>query len=148
MPLVLIDNVPVLNVDELLRISLDRIDKLEVFDKPYLVCGVKYNGIIGIFTTRNDFAGIELPKNSLFFSYDLLSEEHFNISPPDTTTAAKLAYRKNVLFWDPDIELPMNQARTLSFYTSDSKGDYVVYIRSVGTGGTPQIFGSCKIKVE
>jgi hypothetical protein len=148
MPLVLIDNVPVLNVDELLRIPLDRIDKLEILDKPYLVCGVKYNGIIGIYTKRNDFAGIELHKNSLFFSYDLLSEEHFNISPPDTTTADKLAYRKNVLFWDPDIELPVDQARTLSFYTSDSKGDYVVYIRSVGRRGTPQIFGSCKITVE
>ena len=148
MPLVLIDNVPVPNVDELLRIPLDRIEMVEILDKPYLVCGVKYNGIIGIFTKRNDFAGIELPKNSLFFSYDLLSEEHFNISPPDATTSAKLAYRKNVLFWDPDIELPMDQARMLSFYTSDSKGDYVVYIRSLGTGGTPQIFGSCKIKVE
>ena len=148
MPLVLIDNVPVLNVDELLRIPLDRIETVEVLDEPYLVCGTKYNGIICISSKGKDFAGIELHKNSLFFSYDLLSEEHFNISPPDTTTTDKLTYRKNVLFWDPDLELPVDQARTLSFYTSDSKGDYVVYIRSVGPGGTPQIFGKCKITVE
>jgi hypothetical protein len=147
-PLVLIDNVPVSNVDELIRIPLDRIEMVEILDKPYLVCGVIYNGIICVSTKRNDFAGIELPKNSLFFSYDLLTEEHFNISPPISSSGDKLTYRRNLLFWDPDIELPKDHTRTLSFYTSDSKGDYMVYIRSASAGGTPQIFGSCKIVVE
>ena len=148
MPLVLIDNLPVLNVDELLRISLEKIEKVEILDKPYTVCGVRYNGIICVSTKRNDFAGIELHNNSLFFSYDLLSEENFNISPPISSNGGKHTFRQNVLFWDSDIELLGNQSKTVSFYTSDSKGDYIVYIRSVSTGDEPQLFGSCKIVVE
>ncbi len=148
MPLVLIDNLPVLNVDELLRISLDKIEKVEILDKPYMVCGVSYNGIICVSTKRNDFAGIELHNNSLFFNYDLLSEGNFNISPPTSSNSGKHTFRQNVLFWDSDIELLGNQSKTVSFYTSDSKGDYIVYIRSVSTGNEPQLFGSCKIVVE
>jgi hypothetical protein len=148
MPLVLIDNVPVLNVDELLGISLDKIEKVEILDKPYMVCGISYNGIICVSTKRNDFAGIELPNNSLFFSYDLLSEENFTTSPPISSKGDKHTFRQNVLFWDSDIELFGNQSKTVSFYTSDSKGEYIVYIRSVSTGDQPQVFGSCKLVVE
>ena len=60
----------------------------------------------------------------------------------------KATYRHNLLFWDPDIELDQNHPRTLSFYTSDSKGEYIVYIRSINANGSPQLYGTCKIVVE
>lgn len=148
MPLVLIDNVPVVNVDEFLRIPLESIETVEIVDKPYMVSGVGYSGIICVSTTKKDFAGIELQKNSRFFSYDLLSAGQFNLPDYNQVTEDKITYRENLLFWDPDIELTSNHARTLSFYTSDSKGDYLVYIRSINNKGKPQVFGTCKIVVE
>ncbi len=147
-PLILLDNIPVLNVDEFLKIPLDRIEKIEIIDEPYIVSGRKYSGVICVSTVRKDFAGINLNKNSLFFSYNLLSEGNFNRSDYSSINANRLTYRHNLLFWDPDIELNQNNSKTVSFYTSDSKGEYIVYIRSINAKGKPQIYGTCKIVVE
>ena len=62
-PLVLLDNIPVLDVDEFLKIPLDRIEKIEIIDKPYIVSGIKYSGVICVSTKRKDFAGIKLNNN-------------------------------------------------------------------------------------
>ena len=94
-----------------------------------------YNGIICVSTKKKDFAGIELNKNSQFFSYKLFSEGNFTLSDYSSIETNKLTYRQNLLFWDPDIELIQNNPQTLSFYTSDSKGEYIVNIRSINAKG-------------
>ncbi len=116
--------------------------------KPYIVSGRKYSGIICVSTKRKDFAGIKLDKNSLFFSYNLLSEGNFNMSDYGSINTNKLTYRDNLLFWDPDLELNPDQPKTLSFYTSDSKGEYIVYVRSLNGRGVPRLYGTFKIVVE
>jgi hypothetical protein len=147
LPLVLIDHVPVPNIVELLRVPLGRIEKVEILDKPYMVSGVTYNGIISISSKRKDFAGIELHKSSQFFRYDLYSVQPIDYVPP-AFESDRQTYRQNLLLWDPQLVLPPGQPKTLSFFTSDSKGEYLVYIRSIHTAGRPHIFGSCKILVE
>jgi len=147
-PLILLDNIPVLYVDEFLKVPLYRIEKIEIFDEPYIITGRKYSGVICVFTKGKDFAGIKLNENSQFFNYNLLSEGNFNISDYSSTNTNKVTHRSNLLFWDTDIELKQNHPQTLSFYTSDSKGEYMVYIRSINARGKPQIYGTCKIVVE
>jgi hypothetical protein len=146
--LILLDNIPVLHVDEFLKIPLELIEKVEIFDKPYIVTGRMYSGIICVSTKKKDFAGIKLNKNSQFFSYKLLSEGIFNMPDYGLQDTNRITHRRNLLFWDPDIEVNQNNSKTLSFYTSDSKGDYMIYIRSINSRGEPQIYGTCKIVVE
>jgi len=147
-PLVLLDNILVSDMDEFLKIPLDGIEKVEIIEKPYMVSGVAYSGVICVSTERKDLAGIKLPENSLFFSYNLFSGGNFKGSDHSSVHTNKLTYRQNLLFWDPDIELNQDFSQTLSFYTSDSKGEYLVYVRSLNAKGEPQIYGSCKIVVE
>ncbi len=147
-PLILLDNIAVSDLEEFLKIPLDRIEKIEIIDKPYIVSGLKYSGVICVSTKRKDFAGIELNKNSLFFSYDLLSDGSFNIPDYSSPNTKRETYRHNLLLWDPDIELTQDHPQTLSFYTSDSKGEYIVYIRSINANDKPQLYGTCKIVVE
>lgn len=142
------DNIPVLYVDEFLKIPLELIEKIEILDKPYIVTGRMYSGIICVSTKKNDFAGINLNKNSQFFSYKLLSEGNFIMPDYGSKNTNRITYRGNLLFWDPDIEVNQNNPKTLSFYTSDSKGEYIIYIRSINTRGKSQIYGTCKIVVE
>jgi hypothetical protein len=144
-PLVLLDKIPVSDFVELLKLPLDRIEKIEIFDEPYIVTGKKYSGIICFSTKRKDFAGIELDKNSLFFPFSLFSDGHFNKPDFSSGNADRLSYMHNVLFWDPDIELNQHTSQNLTFYTSDSKGEYIVYIRSIDSGGQSQLYGSCRI---
>lgn len=147
-PLILLDNIPVFDVEEFLKIPLDKIEKVEIVNKPYIVSGRKYSGVICVSTKKKDFAGIKLGKNNLFFSYNLLSEGNY-ISPYySSEDSGRVTYRQNLLYWDPDIKLNENHPKTLSFYTSDSKGEYIVYVRSINPKEKSQLLGSCKIVVE
>ena len=148
LPLILLDNIPIFDIDEFLKIPLNRIEKVEIIDEPYMLSGEMYSGVICVSTKRKDFAGIELNKKSLFFSYNLLSGGNFNMADYSSENSNKATYRHNLLFWDPDIDLIQNNPETLSFYTSDSKGEYIVFIRSINPTGKAQLFGSCKIVVE
>ncbi len=114
-PLVLLDNIPVSDIDEFIKTPLERIEKVEIFDEPYIVSGRKYSGIICVSTKRKDFAGIKLNKNRLFFSYNLLSEGNFNKMDYGSINTNKLTYRDNLLFWDPDLELKQNQSPNAVF---------------------------------
>ncbi|MEX0981501.1 MAG: hypothetical protein WD577_10260 [Bacteroidales bacterium] len=147
-PLLLIDNIPVFDVEDFLKIPVDRIEKIEIIDKPYIVSGSRYSGVICVYTKRKDFAGIKLNNSSLFFNYNLLSNDQFHMSDYSSTNTSKVTYRRNLLFWDPEIELNQHQPTNLSFYTSDSKGEYIVYIRSISAKGKPRLYGTCKIVVE
>lgn len=148
MPLILLDNIPVYYVSDFLKTPLDRIEKIEIVEKPYIVAGEKYSGIISVSTRRKDFAGIRLNKNSQFFSYNLLSEGNFNLHDYSSADSSREANMRNLLFWNPDIELNPDSSKTLSFYTSDSPGDYIVYVRSISPSGKPQLYGTCKLVVE
>lgn len=147
-PLVLLDNVLVLDVDELLKIPLERLEKVELIDKPYMASGMAYSGVICISTKSKDLAGIKLPENSLFFSYNLLSDGYFTSPDYRSIEKSRLTYRHNLLFWDPWMELNQSHPKTLSFYTSDSKGEYVVYVQSLDAKGKTQVYGTCKLWVE
>jgi hypothetical protein len=147
-PLLLLDNILVSDVDEFLKIPVDRIEKVELIDKPYMVSGMAYSGIISVSTIRKDLAGINLPEQGVFFNYNFFSDGKFHLSDFSSGTTEKGTYRHNVLFWDPMIKLSPNIPKSLSFYTSDSKGEYVVFVRSLNGKEEPQLYGSCKIRVE
>lgn len=147
-PLILIDNVPVLNGSDFLEIPLDKIERVELVDKPYIAGIKRYNGIISIVTKKGDFAGIKLNNNSLFFSSVLFSGGSFSAPNYSSEKDTRIADRRNLLYWDPCFELKSNQPEKISFYSSDSKGEYMIYIRNLNNDGKSRIYGTCRIRVE
>lgn len=73
-PLVLVDNVPVDDVDKILAVPPIAIDRIEMINEPYLKGGTLYGGIISIFSKKGDFAGVELPASGIFIKYRFLEE--------------------------------------------------------------------------
>lgn len=147
-PLILIDNIPVINGSDFLKVPLNRIDRVEVIDRLYIAANKKFYGVISISTKNKDFAGIELNDNSLFFSYSLFSNGSYYVPDYSSNKNTRVADRRNLLFWTPNIKLKPDQPEKLSFYSSDSKGEYIVYIRKTADDGKPQIYGTCRFMVE
>jgi hypothetical protein len=148
-PLILVDNIPVDNNEKLLKIPTNRIERIELINQGYAKGDMLYNGLISIYSKNNDLAGIELPLNSMFFSYNLFSDENYypayyseNIQNP------RIPDRRNCLYWEPDYKLISGKKSTISFYTSDCKGDYIVFVISKSSKGETGIYGTCFFSVE
>jgi hypothetical protein len=146
-PLILLDNVHVRNDDQLLKIPLNRIEKVEVINQDYVVAGMRYYGIISIYSKNKNFAGLDLNKNSEFFTYELFPDRNTGYDYIIRSNDSRIPDRRNLLYWNPDIQLSADKKTTISFYTSDSKGDYVVYIRGKNSNDNRDIYGKCYFSV-
>lgn len=147
-PLILLDNVHVNNDDQLLEIPLNRIEKVDVINQDYVVAGMRYYGVISVYSKNKNFAGLDLNKNSVFFTYDLFSDRNTGYNYSVRSNDTRIPDRRNLLYWNPDIQLSADKKTTISFYTSESKGDYVVYIRGKNSKDKRDIYGKCYFSVK
>lgn len=83
--LCLIDNVPIYDLSEFLKINTDKINYVEILARPYLVGNKIYKGIIFASSHNKDFAEVNLPKNAQFFRINSFStsDESKTIYPPE-----------------------------------------------------------------
>ncbi len=127
--LILVDNIPVSNLRTFLNIKPNTIERLELIDDSYVIGDSKYNGIINAYSRKENIAGIDLPKNSQFFNYEMyapLENEEFHL-----IHNSRIPDRRNCLYWNPDPNLSNSKSTSLSFYTSDITGEYDIVVQRI-----------------
>lgn len=147
-PLIMIDNIPVSDVGAMLRMTPEKIERIEVVDRIYAKGDILFGGILNLISKKGDVAGIDLPKNSYFFNYegfakqDTVSFPEYEIQPENT----RIADVRNCLYWNPSVSIQQDPV-DLSFYTSDKTGQYIILVRGVTDRGTI-VEGKCYFSVE
>jgi len=136
-PLVLLDHIPVTNINELIKIHPTLIEKIEVMSQPYILGNYTIWGLILITTKTDDFARIKLPEESAFINYQM--QKNTSSFVPLDFTEEDIAKSSNpffntVLYWGSFYknDIPGKQ---ISFYTSDHIADYDVIIRGINGNG-------------
>ncbi len=137
-PLVLLDNIPVTDINELIKIHPAMIEKIEVMNQPYVLGNYTIWGLILITTKTENFGGIKLPKESAFINYQTLTNSSsflpldFSI---DKTAKSSNAFFNTVLYWNSFNGIDRTNKK-ISFYTSDHTAEYEVNIKAYnGKGG-------------
>ena len=146
-PLILMDNIQVDNNEKLLKIPSNRIEKVNVINKDYAIVDSKYAGIISIYSKNKDFAGLDLNRSSLFFSYQLLTASNFdyNYKKP---SEERIPDRRNILYWNPDIQLSTENKSRITFYNADDTGEYVILVRNKNVKDGKYIYGTSYFLVK
>ena len=136
-PLVLIDGVPVFDVDKIIDIDPLKIRKIDIVTNKFFQGRQQYNGIVSYATYDDDLDGYQLDPNSLVIEYEGLQLEREFYSPQYETaqqTGSRTPDYRNVLYWSPGIQTG-NGKQGISFYTSDVPGKYVVVIQGISDSG-------------
>lgn len=134
-PLILIDYMPVFDINEVLKINPQKIEKIDVINQQYVIGSFQFNGIILIKTNTTNFADIEFPENSLYLKYKTNSKQSIPSFPEykskELINDHKADFR-NVLYFNTfSGELPTE----ISFYTSDSEGTFDIIFYGITTQG-------------
>jgi len=132
-PLVLVDMVPIFDIDRVLELQPDKIERIEVVTVPYVRGDIIFGGIVSLFSKKGDLAGIDLPSVGRFITYDMLSRE-FATKAPDTQNQ-RVPDLRNCLYWNPDLKLKGTEPAKISFNTGDSAGDYLIVVRGIDWTG-------------
>ena len=148
-PLILLDNIPVFDIDELLKIHPARIKQIDVINKTYLLGEYNIKGIVLITSNSDDFCGISFPAESIFVEFQTITPTLEFQSPTYDTETKKLSRIpdfRTTLFWYPNLIL-QQQDTALSFFASDHCSEYDVIVRGITNEGIP-CFGKASFKVS
>lgn len=145
-PLILVDYIPIFDMDVILAIPPSKIDLIEVIPEVYIKGEAKYGGIISFTTLKGDLAGIKLPEGSYFFDYEAFLPALGPLRQRYTGPGI-LPDARNTLFWKTQVQLEKESSCKVSFKAASFPGTYVILFRGVSADGS-LVHGMNRIEVE
>jgi hypothetical protein len=137
-PLVMLDDVPVFNIDKVMAIDPLKVRKLEDVPYRYYWGPSVYEGVLSFTTYKGDLGGVEMDPKAVVLDYEGMQLQREFYSPVyDTEEAAKTRMPdfRSLLYWAPDINISAGGKSQLSFYTSDQAGKYIGIVQGITAEG-------------
>jgi hypothetical protein len=137
-PLVLIDGLPVFDINKLMLVDPLKIKRLDIVTRKFISGKNAIEGIVSYGTYNGDFAGFQIDPKALVLDYPGLQlQREFYAPIYDTKEKAesRLPDFRNLLQWSPDITTNENGESQINFYTSDRPGKYVVVVQGINSNG-------------
>lgn len=137
-PLVLVDGLPIFDMNKVMALDPLTIKTLEVLNRKYYHGASTFHGILSYTTYSHDLSGFELEPSSVSVDYEGLQLKREFYSPLYETTNERnntMPDQRYLLFWKPDISTDTNGHHKLEFYTSDVAGTFIVVIEGITKDG-------------
>jgi hypothetical protein len=149
-PLVLVDGIPVYDIEKVLNINSKEIERADVINTRYFYSGNIFDGILSFITKKGNLSAMEFD-NSIFRQvYEGCQVQKYFYSP-DYSSGIKRDKRlpdfRNTLLWKPDLHTGKDGQAEVSFYTSDESADFKIVIEGMTPDGrTGYSAASLKVK--
>lgn len=147
-PLVLLDGVPVFDINKIMQYDPLKINRLEVVNHRYFIGNSVFSGILNWTTYKGDLKGFELDPHATVIDYEGLQLEREFYAPSyddEKRVNSHIPDLRNTLYWSPAIHTDQQGKQSVNFYTSDAKGRYLVVLQGISADGK---FGSSSIQLK
>lgn len=137
-PLVLIDGIPISNLESLLNAPASEIERIDIYNKRYYIADIEIEGIIHVISKKGDMSIVEFDKSvfrqgfeSLYVNRDFSFPRY---ADPQSFSARIPDYR-NTLYWNPSVVTDNQGEAKVEFYTSDENCEYVIAVEGFTNNG-------------
>ena len=133
-PLIMVDEVPVFDLDKFIKLSPSKIRRIDVVDDVYVKGDMRYGGLINLQSREGDMAGIDLPGNAFFLDYQSISPA--SGGPEDLSLQqGRVPDMRNTVIWVPEVALGPTETLTLTFTAPAFPGEYLLLLRGIDQEG-------------
>jgi hypothetical protein len=137
-PLILLDGVPVFDVDKIMAYDPLKVQKLEVVASKYHWGPIASEGIVSFTTYKGNLPGYTLNPHDVILDYDGLQQQRIFYSPDyssDKELQSRLPDFRDVLYWSPTVNTNEKGIGRISFFTGDIAGKYLVVLQGISSNG-------------
>ncbi|MBF9235858.1 hypothetical protein I2I05_00470 [Hymenobacter sp. BT683] len=137
-PMVLLDGVPVFNMNKIMAMDPLKIQKLEVVDARYFHGVAAYEGIVSFTTYKGNLEGFQLDARALVQEYEGVQQQREFYAPryeTDQEKQSRLPDLRNLLYWNPELATSSGTTRPVEFYTGDQAGRFLVVVQGLAASG-------------
>ncbi len=146
---VLIDGVPVYDLDQLARLGSTSVKRIEI-QATYRVYGdLILNGMLAVYTWNNKIHSPDLSKSHLVYQFPKFSKPGRPVQPVYRTEEQKrdrIPDFRDLLCWEPENSTGPDGFARLEFYTSDEMGLFRITVEGISVEGIP-FSSTCDINV-
>jgi hypothetical protein len=137
-PLVLVDGVPINDLEKVLSINSREIEKIDVLSTRYFISDVVLDGILHFISKKGNLGVMDFDKSVYRLEYELL-QNNTDFYSPDYSSAALKESRipdfRNTLYWNPDMHTDKTGITTVDFFASDESAEYIIIVEGVTPDG-------------
>ena len=137
-PLVLIDGIPIFDIDKTYTIDPLKVKRIDVIHNRYFYGPAVAEGILSFSTYKGDVGGFEIDPKAVIIDYEGLGLRREFYSPVYETPQqvnSRLPDFRNLLYWAPNVTTHIQGNESLTFYTSDQQGKYIGIIEGITADG-------------
>lgn len=138
-PLVLLDGLIILDIDELLRFNAKKVKKISVLTEKYIYGSQLFEGVISIETNDSDYQNSfseDFIKNVELFK-PLPIKNYFNQMYDGSNKLARIPDYRNQLLWKPNFIINNREKNIITFFSSDNVGYYEISFEGFTNEGIP-----------
>ncbi len=146
-PLVMLDGVPVFNLDHIIAYDPLKVQKIDVIPTRYYIGHLAFEGLINYTTYQGNLSDFNPGSVSIQTVEGLQTSKEF-FSPryeSKTQQESRIPDRRHLLHWTPEVKMDNHGKSDLSFFSSDVPGTYLVVVQCLSEAGEP---GSVTIKFQ
>lgn len=137
-PLVLLDGVPIFDIDKIMAFSPFKIKKMEVLDRKYFVGPASFSGLVSCTTYLGDLGGFEFNSKNPSIDYEGLERQTEFYSPryqDQRQRESRVPDNRSLLYWNPSVMAGKGIKQQVEFFSSDLPGKYQVVVEGITKEG-------------
>ncbi|MFT3705647.1 MAG: hypothetical protein QM802_24980 [Agriterribacter sp.] len=137
-PLVLLDGVPVLNMEQIMSYDPLKVRKVEVVKRRYYFGAFLFDGIVNFVTYKGNLEEFQMDPHAVIMDFEGMQLQREFYEPVYETSEqinSHTADFRNLLYWSPDIHTDSTGNAQVQFYTSDLKGKYLGVMEGITPNG-------------
>jgi hypothetical protein len=137
-PLVLLDGIPVFDMNKVMAVDPLKVQRLDVIKDRYFWGPADAEGILSYTTYKGDLGGVELDPHAVVVDYEGMQLQRVFYSPVYDTeqqASSRMPDFRSLLYWVPVINTTIQGKNQLSFYTSDQQGKYIGVVQGISANG-------------
>ncbi len=135
--LTLVDGVPIHDIEMILHLTPEEIDRIEVVNLNYFIDGVKLGRLLCFYTRSGNMGSLSF-ESRIFRQARQCYEYHYKHTGPDYSSsqskASNLPDFRNMLYYQT-VDIPKHETKSISFYTSDESTEYTIVVEGIRDDG-------------
>jgi hypothetical protein len=136
--LILVDGVPVYDIENLLNVSSKDLEKIDIIFRRYYFSDYIFDGIVSFTTKKGDMSALESDKTGSRQVFEGYNPRYYFYSPHysiDSLRKSHIPDFRNTLYWKPDLKSTADGKATIEFFTSDESGFYTIVVEGISSEG-------------
>jgi hypothetical protein len=147
-PVIFLDGVLIDNINQIIQLGSDKIKMVDLICTRYNYGNLIFPGILAVYSSSKEIKNIQPFDNSIrlqlekFHPYSVFTTRMHS----GDSSAVNPDFRQ-LLYWNPNIDISQNHTQVPEFYASDHSGNYFIMVEGISSDGVP-ISVTTKIKVK